>query len=207
MITVQALYDLYVEEFFPEHPNLRGPCTEAAQQLGESCVQDVQQEMLKEHQNMLATLEYQKVLETIAEFDDEKEAQSPFFKFVQRYMRMVLLIYTFIRATRDGLWELHLASLDALCKYFFAHDKQKYARLVSLYLAEITALQVTDPDQDHRSQITDQEFMDGNFSVNKNQIPFCAIGVDHALEHVNHTMKVTGGLVGITQNASARDSS
>jgi len=47
--------------------------------------------------------------------------------------------------------------------------------------------------------------MDGNFAINKNQIPFCAIGVDHALEHMNRFMKVTGGLVGITQNASARE--
>ena len=58
------------------------------------------------------------------------------------------------------------------------------------------ALQSTDPD-------LHQEFIDGNFVVNKNQIPFCAIGVDHALEHINRIMKVTGGLVGITQNASA----
>ena len=60
------------------------------------------------------------------------------------------------------------------------------------------ALQTTDPE-------IYQEFMDGHFTVNKNQIPFCAIGVDHALEHINRIMKVTGGLVGITQNASARD--
>jgi len=111
---------------------------------------------------------------------------------------MVLLIYAFIRATRDGLWELHLSSLDALCKYLFAYDKQKYARLVPLCLAEMTALQSTDPD-------IHQEFIDINFVVNKNQIPFCAIGVNHALEHTNRIMKVIGGLVGITQNASARE--
>ena len=50
-----------------------------------------------------------------------------------------------------------------------------------------------------------QEFIDGNFTVNKNKIPFCAVGVDHALEHINHVMKVAGGLVGTTQNASARE--
>jgi len=61
----------------------------------------------------------------------------------------------------------------------------------------MTALQVTDPD-------IHQEFMSGNFAVNKNRIQFCAIGVDHALEHINRIMKVTRGLVGITQNASAR---
>jgi len=67
-----------------------------------------------------------------------------------------------------------------------------------LYLAEMTALQSTDPD-------IHQEFIDGNFVVNKNQIPFCAIGVDHALEHINRIIKVTGELVGITHNVSAQE--
>jgi len=198
MTTVQALYDFYVEEFFLDHPQLKEPCVEAAQQLDQSCVQHLQEEMLKEQKNMLTILDSQTVLKMMAEFDKKRGSQSSLFKFVRTYMRMVLLIYTFIRATRDGLWELHLSSLDALCKYFFAYDKQKYARLVPLYLAEMKALQSTDPD-------IHQEFIDGNFVVNKNQIPFCAIGVDHALEHINRIMKVTGGLVGITQNASARE--
>ena len=50
-----------------------------------------------------------------------------------------------------------------------------------------------------------QEFMNGNWVVNNNRhVPFCTIGADHALEHVNCTMKVSGGLVGITLNISAR---
>ena len=35
-------------------------------------------------------------------------------------------------------------------------------------------------------------------------MPFCAIGVDHALEHINRTMKVADSLTGITPNAYAR---
>lgn len=47
--------------------------------------------------------------------------------------------------------------------------------------------------------------MNGNWVVNKNnKVSFCAIGADHALEHVNRMMKVAGGLVGITLNSSAR---
>jgi len=33
MTTVQALYDLYVEDFFLGHPDLKGPCAEAVQQF------------------------------------------------------------------------------------------------------------------------------------------------------------------------------
>ena len=121
MTTAQALYDLYVEEFFLDHPYLKGPCVEAAQQLDQSCVQHLQQEMLKEQQNMLTILDSQRALKMMGEFD-KKGSQSSLFKFVQTYMRVVLLIYTFIHATHDCLWELHLSSLGALCKCFFAYD-------------------------------------------------------------------------------------
>ena len=47
-----------------------------------------------------ASLDSQRVLVMMTEFDEKKERQSPLFKFVRIYMRMVLLIYMFIRATR-----------------------------------------------------------------------------------------------------------
>ena len=41
--------------------------------------------------------------------------------------------------------------------------------------------------------------------VNKNaNVPFCAVGADNGLENINSSMKVTGGLAGITHNLSAR---
>ena len=45
--------------------------------------------------------------------------------------------------------------------------------------------------------------MEGNWVVNKNMVPFCAIGPDHALEQVNRMLKVAGGLTGITLNPYA----
>jgi len=50
-----------------------------------------------------------------------------------------ILTCTFTRGTRDGLYEVHLSSLDEMCKYFFA---QKYAILVLVYLAEMRALKL-----------------------------------------------------------------
>ena len=41
------------------------------------------------------------------------------------------------------------------------------------------------------------------FRVNKIDIPFCAIGPDHAIEHENKTMKIRGGLKGLTQQPAA----
>jgi len=50
----------------------------------------------------------------------------------------------------------------------------------------MSALETTDP-------VIQQVVMDRNSTVNKNKMPFCAI-------RGNRITKVTGGLVGITQN-------
>ena len=47
--------------------------------------------------------------------------------------------------------------------------------------------------------------MNGNWVINKNnRVSFCAVEADNALEHLNRSMKVSGGLVGITQGERAR---
>ena len=104
----------------------------------------------------------------------------------------------FIRTFGTANWELHLEALEIFTKYFFAHDRLNYARMIPLYLAEMKALSSTDPE-------IYAEFKDGDQVLNKNPcVPFCSIGPDNALEHLNRSMKVTGGLVGITLNPRAR---
>ena len=93
-----------------------------------------------------------------------------------------------------GDWKLHLLALAKFARYFFAHDIINYARMIPVYLAEMEELSKSDPD-------ILKEFENGNWVVNKNsESSFCALGADHAHEHVNRSMKVTGGLLGITQN-------
>ena len=113
-------------------------------------------------------------------------------------MQRILDMLLFIRAVRTGAWDLHLKVLEAFTKYFFAHDKLNYARIIPLHVVEMGSLETEAPE------VLD-EFQQGNWVVNKNlKVPFCAIGADHALEHINRSMKVSGGLVGITLNPTAR---
>ena len=77
------------------------------------------------------------------------------------------------------------------------HDKICYLRMIPLYLAEMASPKSSDPK-------IYGEFITGNWVVNKKkEVPFCAVGGDTALEHLNRSMKVSGGLVGITLNESA----
>lgn len=70
-----------------------------------------------------------------------------------------------------------------------------YARMIHMYLADMYSRKESDPD-------VYEEILNGNWVDNKNKnVPFCA---DHALEHINRSMKVAGGIDGITLNPSAR---
>ena len=47
------------------------------------------------------------------------------------------------------------------------------------------------------------ESTDPDIHAEFNEVPFCAIGPDHAMEHVNKIMKIQGGLKGLTQQPAA----
>lgn len=148
------------------------------------------------HDKLVQTISSTQILEKMKIFDAE-HTEILLFKFVRHYMRMVLEMMSFIRAVRTGDWELHLEALELFTKYFFAHDMLNYARMIPVYLAEMQVLPDSDPEIYH-------EFQQGNWVVNKNDVSFCGIGGDNALEHLNRSMKVSGGLVGITLNPTAR---
>lgn len=128
------------------------------------------------HEKILREEETEAFKIKLDKFDQEMKAQHPMFKFANDYMKFVPCIRMFLRATREGNWKPHLESLKSLCKYFFAHDRLNYSRTVPLHLAQMEQLELSDPD-------LHEEFMKGNFCVNKNDIPFCAIVPDHAIEH------------------------
>ena len=74
-----------------------------------------------------------------------------------------------------------------------------YARMIPIYLAEMKSLNESDAD-------IAEIFQQGNWVVNKdNATSFCALGADHTPEHINRSMKVSGGLVGITLNPNAQN--
>ena len=71
--------------------------------------------------------------------------------------------------------------------------------MIPVYLADMDKLRERDND-------IHAEFLSGNWVVNKNpSVSFCAIEADHALEHINRSMKIVVVLTGITLNANARN--
>ena len=113
-------------------------------------------------------VESMEIMKKMKEFDQSHE-NSPMFMVFRHYMGMVLEMLMFIRAVRTANWELHLEALEIFTKYFFAHDRLNYARMIPVYLAEMKALSNTDPE-------IYAEFKGGNWVVNKNPcVPFARL--------------------------------
>ena len=91
---------------------------------------------------------------------------------------MVEVPLLFTRASRQGLWELHLYSVNEMVNYLFGHDQGNYARLSPVYLATTSQLQESDC------------YLKENFAIAKSDIPFTAIGSDPTMEQENKVLKV-----------------
>ena len=123
---------------------------------------------------------------------DESHNEQPMYQWARMYMRQVMVLLQFQRATREGNWFLYLGALEKLCIYFFAYNRLDYAQNIPEYIARMHSLEHGDRD-------TWEEFLRGNFSVNtSNNVPFTRIGVDQAMEHLNKVTKGQGGISGIT---------
>ena len=198
LVTLQSLFTLYLEAFLTQEAgHCKERLTQLAGQLEEACSSGEKRKIREKHKEIVEAVESMDIMERMAKFD-RRHTNNPMFKVFRQYMCMVLEMMMFTRAVRTANWNLHLQSLEIFTQYFFVHDRMNYARMIPLYLAEMKSLKTTDPD-------IEAEFQNGNWVVNKNAlVPFCSLGADNALEHVNRSMKVSGGLVGITLNPSAR---
>src|SRR6218665_870674 len=90
---------------------------------------------------VIIIIDRQTILVSIPRFSYTENPMKVQLLFLEHILCHILTC-TFIRDTRDGLFEVHLSSLDEMCKYFFSHVKQKYAIIVPVYLAEMRALKL-----------------------------------------------------------------
>ena len=128
----------------------------------------------------------------------ESLARNANAKFAVLYLDMIKrgLNYIFCSRNRDCLG--HLAASEELCMDLFSQDRIKYMRMLPFYIRSQYALQDSDPE-------TWNALKAGEFSVTKSDIPFASLGLDHAGEQQNRVLKTDGGIIGIANNANARD--
>ena len=96
--------------------------------------------------------------------------------FWMSYMDMIEILLGLIRASREGGWMLHLASVRAMIPWCFAYDRLNYARYLPCYDAQMFQLHTTHPN-------VHAEIMQGGFQVKLgSNNPFGRIPVDQTIE-------------------------
>ena len=70
--------------------------------------------------------------------------------------------------------------------------------MVPVYFAEMYDL------KEEESEVW-QFLTQGNFSITKIDVPFCAIGADHRIEHKNRAIKVIGRIRDLLSNTEASE--
>ena len=137
------------------------------------------------------------ILELMKEYDNNQQ-DTPNFVLWRTYMKMVETLLNFIRANREGNWNLHLQSFADMLPWMTVYDHTNYARWGTIYLAEMKNLEISQP-------IIHREFMNGNFVVRRGKGRFNQVPIDQATEWQNRVCKISNGIIGITRNDTARD--
>ncbi|KAI4816689.1 hypothetical protein KUCAC02_009005 [Chaenocephalus aceratus] len=117
-----ALYEMALEEFFKDNPQLKYVCLKATEGVEAACSEgkDIKAESVKQVNRTLleATAE---VITAFQEWEEQK-SQHAMFKAMMSYLHRVETILFFVAATGNADLELHLQAGEALSKLFFAMD-------------------------------------------------------------------------------------
>ena len=100
------------------------------------------------------------------------------------------MILQFVKAEREKIFKLYVQVLQNVMKYIFALNHYNYARWLSVHIHDLQRISVVFPD-------VYNEFLSGNFVLQKTTKPFSAIAIDQWHEQNNAVIKDVGGAVGI----------
>ena len=100
--------------------------------------------------NVTAREDFRRLYHNYSTFKDSirKGSFGKTAQFLIGYMDLIWLILTFIRATKENNYNLHLATLYKLCPMFFAYNHQNYSRYIPAYLVIMINLPDTHPGAD-----------------------------------------------------------
>ncbi|MES9882214.1 MAG: hypothetical protein ABW185_15180 [Sedimenticola sp.] len=122
--------------------------------------------------------------------------QFPMFWYWSTVMELELLNCRLVRSQREGQWLLYVQVLDELCPWFFVFDHTNYSRWLPIHVRDMVQLPNTHPD-------VYNEFMKGNFVVQRSEHKFSLIAKDQSHEQTNKVIKGHGGATGLFDDPSS----
>ena len=156
--------------------------------LMKGCVSEKNRRGSKEHLEAIVSNSSQMIEDFIA-FKSERSAQSQTFIFWDKFIQMVWILRDLVRADREGDWDLHLNSVQAVLPLFAGCDRTNYLRWASVYLEDMRQLPKVAP-------VVYENFMARRFAVKRTNGKFSAVGANMCLEQtINRSQKKAGGII------------
>ena len=123
-------------------------------------------------------------------WDSRLYAGAPTFRYWNDVYEIELLMCRFVRAQREGDFRLYVQVLDEMCKWFFVLNRNKYSRWLPIHVKDLVGLEEQHP-------VIHEQFMAGNFVVQKSHSKFSMMAKDQSHEQCNKTLKSDGGPSGL----------
>ena len=99
-----------------------------------------------------------------------------FDQAIYSYLDMLEVLMNFVRATREGNWNLHLECIKEMLPWLFGYDHTNYACYLPVYLAQIMLLPEIHPEAHAR-------LLNGDFGVQQETSHgFSQMPVDQTIE-------------------------
>lgn len=106
-----------------------------------SGIHNIQQSCKTQHvQALLAQPAFNNLHSEFKRFCTDLSSKQPLANFWGSYIEMVGLLLSFIHATCEGNWKLHLKCIKCMLPWLFAYDCINYCCYLTIYLAEMQNL-------------------------------------------------------------------
>ena len=99
-VSLQVMFDLWMEEFFSERPQVKDAITAAMDSITSACQSKDKLQLQQAHQQFLIQIESLNLEKQLHEFDQSR-ATSPLYRWARMYMRQVGALLHFHRAIKD----------------------------------------------------------------------------------------------------------
>ena len=133
--------------------------------------------------------DFTKVTEAFERCKATRRTMSKMFAFWEEYLAMVNILVQFIKAERRADWSLQLTRVAAMLPYLFATDRQTYVTWFPSYPADMYSLAAAHP------RVYEELMSGGHAFMSRQTWPSSSRSMP--------TLKVRGGIVGISQTPTA----
>ena len=101
MITLQALFSLYLEAVLEGSPDVRCALEELSTKVGDACKEGTKENIQTAHHSSTNAIQSSEVVKKTSDFD-AANATNPLFTVFRQYMRMVMEMFAFIQPVHSG---------------------------------------------------------------------------------------------------------